>query len=533
MNNKKSDSQDNQNISRIEDSSIENERGARLLASKKRYLLESEKPLAEPLKKKLEKVKTLKKDGKILYKTRFERNTDIANIKIKYSDFKAGDKDETVFKIAGRVISFRKHGKATFADIMDFMDKIQLYVSEREVGDRMYEEFLNIDIGDWIGVEGNVFVTHTGELSINVLKFELLSKTIRTLPEKWHGLKDKELRYRQRYLDFIVNPGVKNIFLTRIKVIDAIREFLSSRSFKEVETPMLQLIPGGATARPFITHHNALDIDLYLRIAPELYLKRLIVGGFEKVFEINRNFRNEGISYKHNPEFTMLEFYQAYVDYNDMMDITEELIKFVSMHSTGKLMVAYKGNEINLDGKWERITMLDAIYRSGGVRLGFDNTVEELLSKAKDLGIEIDKGSGKGKIINEIFETLVEPGLIQPTFIKDYPIDISPLAKKHSQDENLVERFELFIGGEEIANAFSELIDPEEQLSRFKNQVKSKFEEERVTGRIDIDFLKALEYGMPPTGGEGIGVDRLIMLLTDSNSIRDVILFPLLRPESE
>ncbi|MDY0027390.1 MAG: lysine--tRNA ligase, partial [Candidatus Humimicrobiaceae bacterium] len=341
-----------------------------------------------------------------------------------------------------------------------------------------------------------------------------------------------EIRYRQRYLDFIVNPEVKKIFLTRIKIIDAIREFLRGRGFSEVETPMLQLIPGGAAARPFITHHNALDIDLYLRIAPELYLKRLIVGGFEKVFELNRNFRNEGISYKHNPEFTMLEFYQAYADYNDMMDLTEELIKFVSMRSTGKLTTTYKGNEINLDGEWEKITMLDAIHKFGGVKLSFDNTIEELFLKAKELEIEVDKSMGKGKIINKIFETLVEPELIQPTFIKDYPIDISPLAKKHPENENLVERFELFIGGEEIANAFSELIDPVEQLSRFKSQVKSKFEEERITGRIDIDYLKALEYGMPPTGGEGIGVDRLIMLLTNSNSIRDVILFPLLRPES-
>lgn len=512
---------------------INNDRSTELPALEAGYLLESEGTLGEALKKKLEKVKALKKDGKILYKTRFEKDTDITHIKAKYSDFKAGDRDETVFKIAGRLMGFRKHGKAAFADIKDFTDKIQLYVSQREVGEEMYEEFLNMDIGDWVGIEGNVFITHAGELSINVLKFELLSKAIRILPEKWHGLKDKELRYRQRYLDFTVNPEVKNIFLTRIKIIEAIREFLNNRDFKEVETPMLQSIPGGAAARPFITHHNALDIDLYLRIAPELYLKRLIIGGFEKVFEINRNFRNEGISYKHNPEFTMLEFYQAYADYNDMIDITEDLIKFVSRQSTGKLTTIYKGNEINLDGNWEKITMLEAIHKFGGIELSFDNTREELLSKAKDLEIEIDKSLGKGKIINKIFEALVEPGLIQPTFIKDYPVEISPLAKKHPENENLVERFELFIGGEEIANAFSELIDPEEQLVRFKSQVKSKLEEERVTGRIDIDFLKALEYGMPPAGGEGIGIDRLVMLLTNSNSIRDVILFPLLRPELE
>jgi len=485
------------------------------------------------LEKRLEKVKALNKDGKNIYKARFEKNADINDIKARYSGFKAGDKDEAVFKIAGRLMSFRKHGKATFADIKDFTDKIQLYISQRDIGKEDYDEFLNLDIGDWVGIEGTVFVTHAGELSINVSRFELLSKAIRILPEKWHGLKDKELRYRQRYLDFIVNPEVKEIFLTRIKIIDAAREFLNNNGFKEVETPMLQVIPGGAAARPFITHHNALDIDLYLRIAPELYLKRLIIGGFEKVFEINRNFRNEGISYKHNPEFTMLEFYQAYADYNDMMSITENLIKFVSRQSIGKLTISYKGNKINLDGKWEKLTMLEAIYKIGGIKISFDNVKEELLSIAKSLDIEIDKDAGKGKIVNKIFEAVVEPKLIQPTFIKDYPIEISPLAKRHPENENLTERFELFIGGEEIANAFSELIDPKEQLERFKKQAKSKVEEERVTGKIDIDFLKALEYGMPPTGGEGIGIDRLVMVLTNSSSIRDVILFPLLRPEWE
>ncbi len=509
-----------------------NNKSSELLTSKSEYLLESEKPLAEALKNKLEKIKALKKEGKNIYETRFEKDTHIADVKAKYSQLKAGDKDEkTVFKIAGRLMSFRRHGKATFADIKDFTDKIQLYISQRDISKENYDEFLNLDIGDWVGVEGTVFVTHAGELSLKVSGFKLLSKAIRILPEKWHGLKDKELRYRQRYLDFMVNPEIRDIFLTRIKVIDAIRKFLNGNGFKEVETPMLQLIPGGAAARPFITHHNALDIDLYLRIAPELYLKRLIIGGFERIFEINRNFRNEGMSYKHNPEFTMLEFYQAYADYNDMMDITENLIKFVSRQSIDKLAISYKGNKINLDGKWKRLTMLEAIYKLGRIKVGFDNPKGELLSVAKSHDIEIDKDWGKGKIINKIFEAVVEPKLIQPTFIKDYPIEISPLAKRHPENENLTERFELFIGGEEIANAFSELIDPKEQLVRFRSQVKSKFEEERITGKIDIDFLKALEYGMPPTGGEGIGIDRLVMVLTDSSSIRDVILFPLLRPE--
>ncbi len=524
---KKNDNKDKKNnaLKKDSDKSIE------LIASKSEYLLDTESPLAEALEKKLEKVKALKKDGKGIYKGRFEKNADISDIKAKYQELKAGEKDTDVFKIAGRLMGFRKHGKATFADIKDFTGKIQLYVNQRDIGEDNYEEFLNLDIGDWAGIEGNVFVTRAGELSINVSRFELLSKAIRILPEKWHGLKDKELRYRQRYLDFIINPEVKETFLVRIKIIDAIRAFLNNNGFNEVETPMLQLIPGGAAARPFITHHNTLDIDLYLRIAPELYLKRLIISGFERVFEINRNFRNEGISYKHNPEFTMLEFYQAYADYNDMIDTTEKLIKFVASESTGKLITAYRGNKINLGGEWQKLTMLEAIREFGKVEISFDNTIKELLSVAGDFNIEVDKGAGKGKIINEIFEGLVEPKLIQPTFIKDYPIEISPLAKRHPENENLTERFELFIGGEEIANAFSELIDPSEQLERFRDQAKSKFEEERITGKIDIEFLKAMEYGMPPTGGEGIGIDRLVMILTDSSSIRDVILFPLLRPE--
>lgn len=512
-------------------SNLSNNNSEELLTGKSEYLLESEEPLAESLKMRLEKVKALKKSGKKIYKNRFDKNSDIIDIKTHYSKLKAGEKADGVFKIAGRLMGFRKHGKATFSDIKDFTDKIQLYVNQKDIGEEKYDEFLNLDIGDWAGIEGNVFVTHAGELSINVSKFELLSKAIRILPEKWHGLKDKELRYRQRYLDFTVNPEVKNVFLTRIKIINALRKFLNDSGFKEVETPMLQSIPGGAIAKPFITHHNALDIDLYLRIAPELYLKRLIIGGFERVFEVNRNFRNEGISYRHNPEFTMLEFYQAYADYNDMMDLTENLIKFVSQESIGKLTTSYRGNNIDLGREWERLTMLEAIYKFGGIKINFDNSTEELLSVAKDLSIEIEKDSGKGKIINKIFEAIAEPKLVQPTFIKDYPIEISPLAKRHPENENLTERFELFIGGEEIANAFSELIDPGEQLDRFRNQVRSKCEEERITGKIDVDFLKALEYGMPPTGGEGIGIDRLVMVLTNSNSIRDIILFPLLRPE--
>jgi lysyl-tRNA synthetase class 2 len=503
----------------------------KILAGRSEYFLESEGPLGEALRAKLEKVKALRKSGKEIYKTKFNKTNNIIDIKTLYSNLKKTGSVDDVFKIAGRLTGFRRHGKAAFSDVKDFTGKIQLYVNLKNLGEKKYNEFLDLDIGDWIGVEGTPFVTHAGELSINVSEFELLSKSIRTLPEKWHGLKDKELRYRQRYLDFIVNPDVKEVFLTRIKIIDAVRRFLNDNGFIEVETPMLQPIPGGAAARPFITHHNALDTDLYLRIAPELYLKRLIIGGFEKVFEINRNFRNEGISYKHNPEFTMLEFYQAYADYNVMMDLTEDLVKFVSKESTGKLSAGFRGNDINLSGRWKRFTMLEAIGRFGKADISFNSSLKKLSKIAGDLGIKVEKGSGKGKIINGIFEALVEPKLIQPTFIKDYPVEISPLAKKHPKDDNLTERFELFIGGEEIANAFSELIDPREQLERFRDQAKSKSEEERLTDRIDADFLKALEYGMPPTGGEGIGIDRLVMVLTDSSSIRDVILFPVLRPE--
>ncbi|MCL4377479.1 MAG: lysine--tRNA ligase, partial [Actinobacteria bacterium] len=314
---------------------------------------------------------------------------------------------------------------------------------------------------------------------------------------------------------------------------ESFREFLIQKGFLEVETPILQPIPGGAAAKPFITHHNTLDMELYLRIAPELYLKRLIIGGFEKVFELNRNFRNEGISHKHNPEFTMLEFYQAFADYNDMMALTEELIKHVAQKSVGTLKIKYKDNEINLEGNWEKISMIDSIKKYGGIAVNFEMSLRELSAIARKFDVEIDGSFSKGKIINEIFEKTVEHNLIQPAFIKDYPIDISPLARNHPENVNLTERFELFMGGEEIANAFSELIDPKEQMLRFKKQVNSKIEEERVTGKIDIDFIKALEYGMPPTGGEGIGIDRLVMILTDNKSIRDVILFPLMKPETD
>jgi lysyl-tRNA synthetase class 2 len=497
------------------------------------YYAEAEENVSELIRLKLEKIKRLSEKGVPLYAENYQKNASVAQIKEKYSNLEPGEKSDEIYRIAGRLMIFRVHGKAAFCDLRDSDDKIQLYLNIKNIGEEKYNSFLELDIGDWVGIEGNVFVTHKGELSINVAQYSLLSKSIRIMPEKWHGLKDVEIRYRQRYLDFIVNPEVKKVFLIRIKVVEAIREFLNSRGFLEVETPMLQPIPGGATARPFTTHHNALDMQLYLRIAPELYLKRLIIGGFERVYEINRNFRNEGISHKHNPEFTMVEFYQSFADYNDMMDLTEEMFKFIALKSLGSLSFSYKENEISFDGSWEKISMIDSIEKYGGLKVSFDMGIQDLQKIAKEHGIEIEPGLKKGKIINEIFEKTVEQHLIQPTFIKDYPIEISPLARKHPKNPELTERFELFIGGDEVANAFSELIDPKDQISRFKQQASSTDEEERQTGKIDFDFIKALEYGMPPAGGEGIGVDRLVMILTDSRSIRDVILFPLLRLEKE
>ena len=501
--------------------------------SKNDYLLELEDSLGESLKLKLDKIKSLVARGKELYAAGFKKNISITELQKKYSSLNPGEKSDDFLKLAGRIMIFRVHGKATFCDIKDQDEKVQLYINIKSVGEGKYNEFLDLDIGDWVGVAGNAFITHKGELSINVQDFKLLSKSIRIMPEKWHGLKDIEIRYRQRYLDFIVNPEVKKIFMTRIKVIQSFREFLIGKGFLEVETPMLQTIPGGAAAKPFMTHHNALDMELFLRIAPELFLKRLIIGGFERVFEMNRNFRNEGISHKHNPEFTMLEFYQAFADYNDLMILTEELLKFVALQATGTLEFNYRDNAISFDGNWEKITMIDSIKKYGHIEVSFDMDLKKLQKIARDSNVEIDESFGKGKLINEIFEKVVEDKLIAPTFIKDYPIEISPLARKHPANENLTERFELFIGGEEVANAFSELIDPRDQMIRFRQQVKSKIEEERITGKIDVDFIKALEYGMPPTGGEGIGIDRLVMILTDSRSIRDVILFPLMRPDKD
>lgn len=433
-------------------------------------------------------------------------------------------------KVAGRLMAKREHGKASFGHIQDLSGQIQIYAQLNILGEEVYSFFKKLDIGDIIGIEGSVFKTRRGEVTIEIHTLTLLTKSLQPLPEKWHGLKDVDLRYRQRYLDLIVNPEVKDVFIKRTKIIQAMRRFLDNRGFLEVETPTLHVIPGGASARPFITHHNTLNIELYMRIALELYLKRLLVGGLERVYEIGRNFRNEGISTKHNPEFTMMELYQAYADYEDMMEITENMIAYIAKEVLGDTVVTYQGEKIDLTPPWERITMVDAVKKYANVDYYDWKSDEDARASAKALGIEVEKDSTKGNVLNSIFEEKVEPHLIQPVFIKDYPIEISPLAKKIVGNEDFTYRFEAFVVNWELANAFSELNDPIDQKERFKKQMELREKGDEEAQRMDEDFIRALEYGMPPAGGLGIGVDRLVMLLTDSPSIRDVILFPTMRP---
>lgn len=432
--------------------------------------------------------------------------------------------------LAGRIIALRSFGKACFSHLQDGSGRIQLYFQKNTLGEDRFQLLKKLDIGDFIGVKGFLFRTKTDELTIDVQDLVLLSKSLRPLPEKWHGLTDVEIRYRQRYVDLIVNPDVKKVFVLRTQIIQAIRSFLNSRGFLEVETPMMQSIPGGATARPFRTHHNALNMDLYLRIAPELYLKRLLVGGFERVYEINRNFRNEGISTRHNPEFTMLEFYMAYADYRDLMDMTEQMISSVARDVLGTLSVTYEGRTIDLTPPWKRVTFVESI-REAGVPDDVIAHTDAARDYARQLGANLKGGEPLGKLLNEIFEAKVEPFLAQPTFITDYPTDISPLSKRCEDDPEHVERFELFVAGREMANAFSELNDPMDQKGRFLNQVKEREAGDDEAHQMDEDFIRALEYGMPPAAGEGIGIDRLVMLLTGSASIRDVILFPQMKKE--
>lgn len=475
-----------------------------------------------------DKLKELQEAGKDPYEiTKFNRTNTAGEIKQNYEEFE--QKDVTV---AGRIIAKRIMGKASFCTIQDSDEKIQSYVSINDLGEEAYKAFKTWDIGDIIGITGFVFKTRTEEISIHAKEVTLLSKSLRPLPEKFHGLKDTDLRYRQRYVDLIMNPEVKKTFEIRSRIITEIRDILDQKGYLEVETPMLNTISGGATAKPFVTHHNALNIDMYLRIATELNLKRLIVGGYDKVYEIGRIFRNEGMDVRHNPEFTSIELYEAYSDYNDMMDIVEEIFSKVSMKVLGTTKVNYQGQDIDLAPGWKRITMIDSIKEVTGIDFNEINTGEEAVALAKERGIEIpDKTKEtRGDVISLFFDEYVEKTLVQPTFIYDYPIEISPLAKKKKEDPRLTERFEAFIGGREYGNAFSELNDPIDQYERFKKQVEAREAGDEEAGMMDEDFIQALEIGLPPTGGLGIGIDRMIMLLTDSASIRDVLLFPTMKP---
>jgi len=421
-------------------------------------------------------------------------------------------------------------GKAAFVRVRDRSGQLQAYIRKDRVSEETFARFKQLDVGDFVGLRGTLFQTRTGEWTLLADALRLLAKAVRPLPEKFHGLKDPEKRYRQRYIDLVMNPEVREIFVRRSRMIQEIRSFFLERGFLEVETPMMQPIPGGAEATPFKTHHNALGMDLYLRIAPELYLKRLVVGGFERVFEINRNFRNEGVSTQHNPEFTMLEFYQAYAIYTDLMDLTEELMARVAEKITGSATVTYQGQAIEFSGQWRRLGLFDALVEIGGVDRRLLQDRERLLEFASQRKVTVTKTGKLGKVITKLFDVLVQPHLIQPTFITGYPTEVSPLSRRSDQTPELTERFELFIGGREIANGFSELNDPADQRERFLQQVREREAGDAEAHWMDDDYIEALEYGMPPTAGEGIGIDRLAMLLTDAPSIREVILFPHMKP---
>ncbi len=484
------------------------------------------------IKDRLNKAQKLSQMGVRLYPTGIKPEICIAELRKKYDPLSAEEleKEERRFAIAGRIMAIRDFGKASFINVKDGTGKIQVYVKKDKVGDERFKIFKLMDIGDFIWVRGPIFRTKTGELTILAEEIELLCKSLRPLPEKWHGLTDVELRYRQRYLDLIVNEDVKKVFVLRSRIIQLIREFFVSKGFLEVETPMMQPIPGGATARPFKTYHNALGIELYLRIAPELYLKRLVVGGMDKVFELNRNFRNEGISTQHNPEFTMLEFYMAYATYEDLMRLTEELFLYILDRLFKTRIIEYQGERIDFSLPWNRIKFFDALLNIAGVDRDVIEKEDVAKKFAKRCGINVLERDTHGKILTKIFDHFVEPKLINPTFVIEYPIDVSPLSRRNDKDPDIADRFELFIGGMEVANGFNELNDPIDQRERFERQVALREAGDEEAQFMDEDYIVALEHGLPPTAGEGIGIDRVVMLLTNSPSIRDVILFPQMKP---
>ena len=500
-------------------------------------MAESKKDLTEDSSEQIEvrrqKLAKLKEGGFSVYPNDFKPDHTAAEVVAKFNsvsddELKAAPVD---LRLAGRIMSIRKFGKASFFHIQDRHGRLQIYARHDRLGDEGYALFQTLDVGDIVGVWGHLFRTHTKELTVEARGIRLLAKCLRPLPEKWHGLADVEARYRQRYLDLMVNPDVREVFEKRSRIIRLLRRFFEERDFIEVETPMMQPIPGGAAARPFVTHHNALDMELFLRVAPELYLKRLLVGGFEKVFELNRNFRNEGISVRHNPEFTMLEFYQAFATFEDLMQLTEEIFVTLAKEVVGGLNVSYGGQLIDLTPPWRRLTIPEGIALYGGIDQQEIGTLNGLQNFARQKDLQVDLSAPYGTLLVEVFEEVVEAQLIQPTFMLGYPLEVSPLARKNDTNPALVDRFELYIGGRELANAFSELNDPADQRQRFLEQMEARNAGDETANPIDEDYVRALEYGMPPAAGEGIGIDRLVMLFTDSSSIRDVILFPLLRPQ--
>ncbi|WP_237036619.1 lysine--tRNA ligase [Mediannikoviicoccus vaginalis] len=485
-----------------------------------------EQNLNEMLLIRREKLKTLVEEGRDPHKIEnFRGAIHSKDIIDNYDDY-----EEKSVKVAGRIMTKRGHGKVNFMDLQDSTGRIQLFNRMNDIGEEEYESIKGLDIGDIVGVEGEVFTTKSGEISIRTKKLTLLTKSLQILPEKFHGLKDPDLRYRQRYVDLIMNPEIKHVFEKRSKIISSIRKFLDNRDFLEVDTPILNTIAGGANARPFITHHNTLDIDMYLRIANELYLKRLIVGGFDRVYEMGRMFRNEGMDATHNPEYTAMELYQAYGDYEDMMEITEEMVAFVSKEVNGTTEIEYQGQKIDLTPPWKRISMVDAIKEYAGLDYSEVTDVDKAYELAASKDLKLDEGLSVGEVISEVFEEFCEEHLIQPTFVTKHPVEISPLAKRDPENPRFTQRFEAFINAAEIANAFSELNDAIDQKERFQKQVEAREKGDDEAQMMDYDFINALEVGLPPTGGLGIGIDRLIMILTNQSSIRDVLLFPTMKP---